>query len=146
FIPADQLVEGFSQELLDRLNNWERLREVRTSVLKPLEAARMNKFIGLSLEARVRIHAKNEATKKLLEEYSPFLRYLFIVSQVELVRHPLYRGNYYLITDELEIDIDLAQGDKCTRCWHRNETLYQNETFPMACSRCLEALSEMGYL
>jgi len=141
FVPAERMVEGFSHELLDRLNNWERLREVRTSVLKPLEVARMEKVIGLSLEARVLIHAKNEATKKLLEEYEPFLRYLFIVSQVELVAHPLYLGNYHLITDEVEINIDLAQGDKCARCWHQNEKLHQDTV----CSRCLEALREMGY-
>ena len=50
--PAD-LRAGLSAEHLQRLENWPRLIALREEVLKALEVARQEKFIGGSLEARV---------------------------------------------------------------------------------------------
>ena len=65
--------------------NWERLFEIRDDVLQALEEARVAKQIGSSLEARVEIAAAGESYD-LLERYRDELRYLFIVSQVDVVR------------------------------------------------------------
>ena len=56
-------------------------------MLKSLEAARQEKFIGAPLEARVRI-AANGDLYPLLSEYSQELPALFIVSQVSLENNP----------------------------------------------------------
>ena len=55
--------------------------EVRQDVLKSLEVARKEKFIGAPLEARVRLSADGDLYP-LLEEYAAELPGLFIVSQV----------------------------------------------------------------
>ncbi len=55
--------------------------EVRNHVLKGLEAARQEKFIGAPLEASVHLKADG-GLYPLLEEYAAELPALFIVSQV----------------------------------------------------------------
>ena len=52
--------------------------------MRALEEARIAKQIGSSLEARVEISAAG-ATYDLLERYRDELRYLFIVSQVDVL-------------------------------------------------------------
>ena len=69
----------------ERFAKWERMFEIREDVLRALEEARIAKHIGSSLEARVEISASG-ATFDLLEHYRADLRYLFIVSQVEVLR------------------------------------------------------------
>ena len=68
---------------MQRLENWPRLIALREEVLKALEVARQEKFIGGSLEARV-VLAVGPELRPLVEQYRDLLRYLFIVSQVEV--------------------------------------------------------------
>ena len=82
--PAD-LRAGLSAEHLQRMENWPRLIALREEVLKALEVARQEKFIGGSLEARVVLVVTGDL-QPLVEEYRDFLRYLFIVSQVEITQ------------------------------------------------------------
>ena len=63
-----------------------RLIAVRESVLKSLETARQEKFIGAPLEARVQLSADGDLYP-LLSQYARELPGLFIVSQVELQNH-----------------------------------------------------------
>jgi isoleucyl-tRNA synthetase len=68
----------------DLLTTWAHLFGYRDEVLGKLEAARVAKIIGSSLEARVTISAGSEAYGKLAA-HRDFLRYLFIVSEVDWV-------------------------------------------------------------
>src|SRR6185436_2705768 len=61
FVPADQLIDGLSPETLQKLSQWNHLRELRASILKVLELARKDKFIGDPLEAKVLLEAKGAA-------------------------------------------------------------------------------------
>ncbi len=70
----EELASGLGAAKLAR---WERLLEVRGVVLKALEEARQAKFIGTSLEARVRLAGAQ------LDDYADDLPALFIVSQVD---------------------------------------------------------------
>ena len=63
--PAD-LRAGLSGEHLKRLENWPRLIALREEVLKALEVARQEKFIGGSLEARVVLVSLIRSTKVCL--------------------------------------------------------------------------------
>ena len=56
---------------------------VRQEVMKSLETARQEKFIGAPLEAEVRLSANGDL-HPLLTEYAADLPGLFIVSQVRL--------------------------------------------------------------
>ena len=73
------------------MENWPRLIALREEVLKALEVARQEKFIGGSLEARVVLVVTGDL-QPLVEEYRDFLRYLFIVSQVEIAQRSAWRA------------------------------------------------------
>jgi len=115
---------------------WERLFEVRDQVLGFLEAARVAKTIGSSLEAAVEISAGQEAYD-LLAGYGDDLRYLFIVSQVNLVRSDS------ALPAELSVKVTRAQGQKCERCWNYSTRVGESERYPTVCERCSAALEEI---
>jgi isoleucyl-tRNA synthetase len=110
---------------------WEKLFSVRDEVLKSLEEARNAKLIGSSLEAKVVLTATDE-TFDLLSRYADDLRYIFIVSQVELSKG-----------DALKTEVKRADGNKCERCWNYSTQVGISERYPMVCDRCLEALAEI---
>jgi isoleucyl-tRNA synthetase len=132
FPEAEELTAGFSADHRKRLPDWEKLIAVRDQVLKALETARQEKFIGAPLEARVRLLAGDDLSP-LLEKYLADLPGLFIVSQVDLAR-----GN-----GELAVEIEKAAGSKCERCWKYTTAVGQNSEFPTLCDACQEAVREM---
>jgi isoleucyl-tRNA synthetase len=115
----------------DLLATWKLLFEVRDEVLLALEEARVAKQIGSSLDAKVVVSASGE-TLALLRKYEKDLRYIFIVSQVEVVEGPQ------------SITISRAEGEKCERCWNYSTRVGESETYPTVCERCVAALNEMG--
>src|SRR5262249_39123029 len=60
FPEPGELTAGLPEEHRKRLANWDRLMTVREGVLKSLETARQEKFIGAPLEARVSISANGD--------------------------------------------------------------------------------------
>jgi isoleucyl-tRNA synthetase len=111
---------------------WDGLFAVRDDVLRALEAARIAKEIGSSLEAKVTLEASGSALE-LLQRHQTDLRYLFIVSQVEL-REAL---------GELAITVSRADGEKCERCWNYSRHVGESKTYPTVCERCVAALKEI---
>jgi isoleucyl-tRNA synthetase len=119
-----------SEEDAELLKRWDRIFEIREAVLKSLEEARTEKLIGSSLEAKV-ILSVNEETFMFLKPYADELRYIFIVSQVELKK-----------SDELKIEVKRADGNKCERCWNYSVKVGEFHNYPTICERCFEALKE----
>lgn len=113
------------------LGRWEKIYAIRDEVLRSLEAARGEKKIGSSLEAKVILTADHETTL-FLADYFADLRYIFIVSQVEV-----HEG------DSLAVVIEKADGQKCERCWNYSTRVGEFEKYPTVCERCFEALSEL---
>jgi isoleucyl-tRNA synthetase len=144
FVPAERLVEGFSEKMLQKLDDWDKLSEIRGEVLKVLETARKDKFIGQALEAKIQLVASGE-TLELLKAYQAFLPNLFIVSQVEL-KDQVQPDKYYAELDSLKILVLRADGKKCERCWNYSLDVGQDRDFETACGRCSVTLREMGYL
>jgi isoleucyl-tRNA synthetase len=116
------------------LAEWERLYAIRDDVLRALEEARVAKRIGSSLEAKVILSASGSALE-LLQKHQKDLRYLFIVSQVELGNSGEGAGVSITITD--------ADGTKCERCWNYSTRVGESETYPTVCERCIAALQEI---
>jgi len=114
------------------LARWERIFTIRDEVLKALEEARNAKQIGSSLEAKVLLTADAETTRFLLD-YFDQLRYIFIVSQVEV-----HEGSA-----DAPVQILKADGAKCERCWNYSTRVGEFEKFPTVCERCSEALEEI---
>jgi isoleucyl-tRNA synthetase len=100
-------------------------------VLRALEEARTAKSIGSSLEAKVVLTADKDTTMFLMD-YFRELRYLFIISQVEV-----HEG------DALKVEIRRADGQKCERCWNYSMHVGEFQKYPTVCERCAEALGEI---
>jgi isoleucyl-tRNA synthetase len=106
----------------------------RERVLQELEKARTEKLINSSLEARVILTVDPKSGGSFLKNHLSLLRYLFLVSQVELQD----------ATDpHVEIRIQRADGTKCERCWNYSTHVGENKRYPTICERCSEALAEI---
>jgi isoleucyl-tRNA synthetase len=117
--------------------DFEVLFSVRDEALKALEIARQEKIIGRSEDATITVHAP-EATGKLLERYRDDLRFLLIVSGVEIVSSMPGNGNAPLRVTAMK-----APGEKCERCWFYSTHVGENERYPTVCERCSTALEEI---
>ncbi|HEY6230408.1 MAG TPA: zinc finger domain-containing protein [Pyrinomonadaceae bacterium] len=72
---------------------------------------------------------------ELLLRYKDQLRYIFIVSQVELVRADA--------AGALLVKVQPADGKKCERCWNYSTRVGESTRYPNACERCVAALQEI---
>jgi isoleucyl-tRNA synthetase len=127
------------------LTDWEQIFQVRDEVLRGLEERRASKVIGSSLEARVIVSAYGKRYQ-LLKRHSDQLRYVFIVSKVDLVEKvgilddPLYEPP----NDIFAVEVDrFAEGVKCERCWNYSTRIGESSRYPTVCERCVEALAEI---
>jgi isoleucyl-tRNA synthetase len=128
----EELTEGIPAVARDRSQNWTRLMDVRTEVLKALEVARRDKTIGAPLEARLHLSAGPEL-HALLSEYALELPGLFIVSQVALQNG----------AGELGVAVERAVGVKCERCWKYTEDVGSDAAYPTVCAACAAAVHEI---
>jgi len=117
--------------------DFETLMKVRDVALKALEIARQEKQIGSALEAAVTVTAPEELIP-LLERYRNDLRFLLIVSGVEIKRGSGGNGNA-----PLHVEVTKAPGQKCERCWNYSVHVGENERYPGVCERCSRALEEI---
>ncbi|EJO7144306.1 isoleucine--tRNA ligase [Staphylococcus pseudintermedius] len=131
-MPAKEEVD---QALLDKWNTFMALRD---DVNRALEAARNEKVIGKSLEAKVKIgNSPSFDTLAFLEGFND-LHQLFIVSQVELVEDT--KGEAY---QHGTIEIAKADGEKCARCWNYSESLGSVGELDDLCPRCQEVVKTL---
>lgn len=107
---------------------------VREAVTKALEEARTNKIINKSQEASVAVTAPQDMLDALAGYDEAVFEELFIVSSVSFV-----------VGDELAVEIGVAEGEKCPRCWNYRE-LGGNAAHPDVCVRCGDALDAIGFV
>lgn len=106
--------------------NFETYLSIRSDVQKELELLRNQKIIGSSLEAKAIITCPKDDFEKLqaFKELQEFL----IVSEVDL-----QLGDY-------GIEVEVAAGEKCVRCWTYSTKLSKDLKHPMICPKCVEAI------
>lgn len=138
----------------DDVDFWRVILELRSEVNKVLENARIGKLIGSSLEAKVYLHATNDATLSKLREMSQAmndadqLHRIFITSQVEIldslndemVSKVPYSGQYNDNASEIWIGISRAEGMKCERCWNYSPQVGLFTEHPTLCARCFNVV------
>lgn len=122
---------------------WENIIAVRKEVTKALELARKEKEIGHSLDASVTLGLSSE----LMERLSPYqdqLRYIFIVSSVDMVEtNEIEDGLESETIPGLKIKVSPSSDPKCERCWVHDPTVGDDNNQPTICKRCLNALDEI---
>jgi isoleucyl-tRNA synthetase len=133
FPEGAEVKAGLSLDQQQRLENWDKILGVRETVLKSLEQARQEKFIGAPLEAKIRLEAGPELYP-LLAEYAAELPGVFITSQVEV-------GNGAV--SGVAVRVEKAEGVKCERCWKYKHDIGHDSDFPTACASCAQAVKEM---
>jgi len=124
------------QEDAQQAQDWTTLLAVREQALKALEEERNSKRIGKSLEAQLTITAADPAYS-MLARYQDQLRYLFIVSAVNLLRGA---GNG---TGGVHVDVKKADGARCERCWNYSTHVGEDAKYPTVCERCSAVLKEL---
>ena len=124
-----QAAEDVDNSILNE--NWEKIFAIRDEVLKALEDARNDKQIGSSLDANVKL-TTDAATTRFLMDYFDQLRYVFIVSQVEV-----HEGGAF------KVEIQKADGEKCERCWNYSVRVGEFVEYPTVCERCNDALQNI---
>ena len=110
---------------------WDKLLGVRDEVNRKLELARKEKFIHNSLEAKIILRTGRGELSGLLERYREQLPVIFIVSQVECEKSD---------SDELEIEVTKADGEKCQRCWKYSLSVGSSEKYPGICEGCVDVV------
>ncbi|MBF0492122.1 MAG: isoleucine--tRNA ligase [Deltaproteobacteria bacterium] len=137
WMPLEEAPAAWIQEELSL--KYTKIRAIREEALKALELARKDKVIGSSLEAQVRLSAEGE-TLKLLKAYEKQWATLLIVSQA-LVVYEIENPNHQNENlGELQIQVVLAEGKKCERCWTYSTTVGKQAARPEVCDRCFKAL------
>ncbi len=126
-----------SQEDQSLLEEWDKILKVREAVSKALEEVRQAGTIGNSLDARVAISAGNAAAE-LLRRHKQDLRYVLIVSQVEVTEDPA------LASESVSVSVSRAAGAKCERCWNYSPEVGADADLPTLCERCLPVVASMS--
>ncbi|MBX3588615.1 MAG: isoleucine--tRNA ligase [Ramlibacter sp.] len=114
------------------LAKWARIREIRDSVNKDIEALRADGQVGSSLQARVALGA-TPADLPLLASLGDDLKFVFITSAVDLVA-----------ADATAAKVSASSDAKCERCWHYRPDVGHDPAHPTLCGRCTSNLFGAG--
>ena len=123
------------------LERWNKLITVRPVIMKALENARADKFIGNSLEASITIECDDDL-RTYLESFGDSLADLFIVSNVQFGK---VGGEYINEGDEslkLKVSVESSSGGKCERCWKYTAGDAADPNRPVICERCRSVVGD----
>lgn len=121
-----------SQQLRER---WNKIRTLRSAVLKQLEESRTNGEIGSSLAAVVTIRANSEDFA-LLDSLDDDLRFVLITSEASLVQDDSVKA--------IAVSVTPSTHQKCERCWHYRTDVGHHAEHPTLCGRCVSNLYGEG--
>lgn len=156
FIPdADKAESVFLSEWYSPLNrtyadaaftaaDWAQILTIRTQVNKVLEQKRGLGEIGSGLEAEVCLYvdAKNS---DLLARLGDELRFLLITSKAAVQDFNAAPENAFSAEiPGLKIRVNVANAEKCERCWHRREDVGIEPGHATICRRCVENVIGKG--
>ncbi|WP_372529108.1 isoleucine--tRNA ligase, partial [Piscinibacter sp.] len=114
------------------LAKWGRIREVRDTVNKDIEALRSAGQVGSSLQAEITITA-NASDHGLLASLGDDLRFVTITSKALLAAG-----------DTLAVSVTPSAALKCERCWHYRDDVGHDPAHPTICGRCTANLFGSG--
>ena len=113
----------------DFMAKWDKIHDLRDDVKKALEEAVKEKKLKKSLDAKIILNASGDELE-FIKSVEPELKNVFIVSGVEVVDNG----------SDTKIDVELADGEKCERCWEHSVTVGADPVHPTLCQRCVNVL------
>ena len=111
---------------------WTRIFEIKEQVNQAIETLRNENKLKGSLDAIVKISAKDQ-DKKILDKFNDELHFLFITSEAKTIKGK-----------KLEIEISSSKHEKCIRCWHKDVSVGTDKKHYEICNRCIENIEEDG--
>lgn len=135
-LQIDRVPESWKNEALSE--KWDKIRELRSVITGAIEVQRAQKKLGSSLQAHPHI-VLNETFKNLVNGSDMDLAEISISSLV--TQKDKLEGDVFehAETPGIQVQIHLAEGEKCVRCWRILEEVKKRET--KICDRCNEVLS-----
>lgn len=122
------------------LDDWAAIREVKAAVNKAIEAMRVAKTLGSSLEANVTLSV-SEKWYQPLSKLQNELRFVLITSQATVEQGE--QGEATAL-EGVFLTITANQDQKCERCWHRRPEVGTLSEHPSLCNRCVENVAGDG--
>jgi isoleucyl-tRNA synthetase len=130
FIEAYSDTSAWNNDAL--LTKWTRIREIRDTVNKEIEAVRSVGQLGSSLQADLTLRA-DSADHALLASLGPDLKFVTITSTATLETG-----------DALAVSVTPSPAPKCERCWHYRTDVGADTAHPTICARCASNLYGTG--
>ena len=87
----------------------------------------MNKLLNLQLFAE-------EDDYKFMKENQELLMSVFIISDLQIEK------NNRQDEEKIGVKVEMAEGEKCERCWMYSKTVGEDKENPTLCHRCSEAI------
>ena len=115
---------------------WDRQFALRDDVMKALEVARAAKLIGKSLDAKVTVYTEDKEAAALLESFGADLATVYIVSDAKVVVGKAPEGAFTETASGIEVLVELADGEKCDRCWAHSTEGEHTEDGGFICAKC----------
>jgi isoleucyl-tRNA synthetase len=118
---------------------WNKLRGLRSDVLKRLEALRVSGSIGSSLAGEVELYANGES-RGFLDSFGDDLRFVFITSQTRVTEGAPADAVTAASMPDVRIRVAASPHSKCERCWHYRADVGSSSEHPGLCGRCVSNL------
>src|SRR5690606_8290027 len=120
---------------------WDRLRRLRRVVTGAIELERAAKRIGSSLQAHPILHAPAEELALIGDiDFAE----LAITSSITLKAGTPPEGAFTLPdVPGVGVEIAVAEGEKCGRCWRVLPEVSHDHVHPGTCDRCDEAVGSL---
>jgi isoleucyl-tRNA synthetase len=122
---------------------WDKVITVKAAISKELEALRVDRKIGSSLNAEVELYCDTTIFSDLKQIESE-LHFIFITSKA--VIKPLNDAPEDAIQTDLaglKLKALVSTHEKCVRCWHHEE-VGNHDLHPELCGRCVENITGDG--
>ncbi|NQU56082.1 MAG: class I tRNA ligase family protein, partial [Rhodospirillales bacterium] len=133
-----EIPDGWRDDVLAA--KWSKIRRLRRTVTGALEVERAEKRIGSSLQAAPVVYADEEYTDALSSLNTAERSDLFITSGVTF-KSGEAPADAFVLEDVAGVAVvsEIAEGEKCGRCWKVLEDVGSNPAHPEACGRCADA-------
>ncbi len=119
------------------------LLDLRSFVMKALDEQRKQGMIGSGLQAKVLVKTASGRDFDYLKSFGNDLASYFIVSQVSLEKVPAVAAGLSDYFAQTSIEVGLADGTKCSRCWNYRTDVGQHSKHPSLCLRCAEVVENI---
>lgn len=122
---------------------WNKIQQVRSVVTGALEIKRGEKMLGSALESAPKVYISDAELLELVN--STDFADICITSDIEVIEG---EAPEFAFKDAdvagVAVVVEMAEGEKCERCWKYDTGVGSNDTHPTLCPRCAAVVEQEG--